>query len=278
METGRSLPPSPAIVMCGDTISLPKDKNLKVGPGLRYINDQISCTKPGVIRSTGKSVWIDRNSRRYVPALEERVIGIIAGRMADEYRVDIGGAHYAMMSSIAFEGATQRNKPDLKIGSLVYGKVVADTPPSHCQIGSLVYGIARPSPLTHVPLRLIGSLVYGKVVAANKDVEPELSCVHKNGKSNGLQVLEGGYLINCSLGLCRKLLRHERPLPLLEPLFAHFKLFEICVGINGRVWINSDNVKHTLCISLYLNKCEYLPETELMPLLKDLVKRVETSM
>eukprot|EP00116_Pleurobrachia_bachei_P010010 sb/3470272/ len=209
METGRSLPPSPAIVMCGDTISLPKDKNLKVGPGLRY-----------------------------VPALEERVIGIIAGRMADEYRVDIGGAHYAMMSSIAFEGATQRNKPDLKIGSLVYGKVVA----------------------------------------ANKDVEPELSCVHKNGKSNGLQVLEGGYLINCSLGLCRKLLRHERPLPLLEPLFAHFKLFEICVGINGRVWINSDNVKHTLCISLYLNKCEYLPETELMPLLKDLVKRVETSM
>ena len=91
------------------------------------------------------------------------------------------------------------------------------------------------------------------------------------------QVLEGGYLINCSLGLCRKLLRHERPLPLLEPLFAHFKLFEICVGINGRVWINSDNIKHTLCIALYLNKCEYLPETDLMPLLKDLVKRVESS-
>ena len=47
--------------------------------------------------------------------LEERVIGIIIGGVLDEYRVDIGGAHVAMMSSIAFEGATQRNKPELKV-------------------------------------------------------------------------------------------------------------------------------------------------------------------
>ena len=47
--------------------------------------------------------------------LNERVVGIIIGRVMDEYRIDIGGAHPAMMSSIAFEGATQRNKPDLKV-------------------------------------------------------------------------------------------------------------------------------------------------------------------
>ena len=54
-----------------------------------------------------------------MPVLEERVIGIIIGRVLDEYRVDIGGAHVAMMSSIAFEGATQRNKPELKVCSAI---------------------------------------------------------------------------------------------------------------------------------------------------------------
>jgi len=52
------------------------------------------------------------------------------------------------MSTIAFEGATQRNKPDLKNGNVMYARVIA----------------------------------------ANKDVEPELACVNKKGKANGLQV------------------------------------------------------------------------------------------
>ena len=48
------------------------------------------------------------------------MIGIIVGRAMDEYRVDIGGAHIAMMSTITFEGATQRNKPDLKVWTMVH--------------------------------------------------------------------------------------------------------------------------------------------------------------
>ena len=59
--------------------------------------------------------WFPLPYPRYVPVLEERVVGIIIGRVMDEYRIDIGGAHVAMMSSIAFEGATQRNKPELKV-------------------------------------------------------------------------------------------------------------------------------------------------------------------
>ena len=125
-----------------------------------------------------------------------------------------------------------------------------------------------------INIEMLYSMLYNSILSSSLFYSPCLTCILPYSSS---QVLEGGYLINCSLGLCRKLLRHERPLPLLEPLFAHFKLFEICVGINGRVWINSDNIKHTLCIALYLNKCEYLPETDLMPLLKDLVKRVESS-
>ena len=30
--------------------------------------------------------------------------------------------------------------------------------------------------------------MFARVIAANKDVEPELACVNKKGKANGLQV------------------------------------------------------------------------------------------
>lgn len=35
------------------------------------------------------------------------------------YRVDIGSAHPATLDALAFEGATKRNKPNLKVGGVV---------------------------------------------------------------------------------------------------------------------------------------------------------------
>ena len=58
---------------------------------------------------------------RYIPVVEERVIGVVLGRIMEDYRVDIGAAFPAMLSSIAFEGATNRNKPDLKVRHLTVG-------------------------------------------------------------------------------------------------------------------------------------------------------------
>lgn len=226
----KEIPDKPSIVVCGDTFNIPANKDLTVGPGLVFRNNAITCTKPGVIKSNEKSVWIDRNNRRYVPVLEERVVGIIIGRVMDEYRIDIGGAHVAMMSSIAFEGATQRNKPELKPGNVVFARVIA----------------------------------------ANKDVEPELACVNKKGKANGLQVLEGGHIIQCSLGLCRKLRQHKSPLT--QPLLNHFKSFELCVGMNGRIWVRSDTNKHTVAISMYLKQCEHLSVADAVMSLRHTVK------
>ena len=224
------IPDKPTVVVCGDTFSIPHGKDITVGPGLVYRNDTVICSKPGVIRSNDKSVWIDRNNKRYVPVVDERVIGIVVGRTMDELRIDIGGAHIAMMSGIAFEGATQRNKPDLKNGNVVYARVIA----------------------------------------ANKDVEPELSCVNKKGKANGLQVIEGGHIVQCSLGLCRKLRQTKSPIS--QPLLNHFKSFELCVGMNGRVWINSDTLKHTVAIAIYLKQCEYLAISDAVIMLKQTVK------
>ncbi|KDQ11144.1 hypothetical protein BOTBODRAFT_82059, partial [Botryobasidium botryosum FD-172 SS1] len=166
------------------------------------------ATRPGVLGSRkGVHWWLESNAKRYVPAPQESVIGIITNKHAEGYRVDIGGAHNASLDALAFEGATKRNKPNLKIGSIVYARV---------------------------------SL-------AHKDMEPELECFDaQTRKAGGFGELRAGFLVNCSLGTCRALLD---PKHFLIPLFgARFPL-EIVTGMNGRVWVSTEDPRHTIALA-----------------------------
>lgn len=43
-------------------------------------------------------------------------MGIVAGKSGlDGWRVDIGSAHFAILDGLAFEGASKRNKANLKV-------------------------------------------------------------------------------------------------------------------------------------------------------------------
>ncbi|KAL5524329.1 RRP40 [Sanghuangporus sanghuang] len=151
-----------------------KHANLKLGPGLLVLSDghgepNIISTRAGFLKhSTNRSKWlVESNSRRYVPAPQEYVVGAVVGRVGEGWRVDIGGAHAATLDGYAFEGATKRNRPNLKINSLVYARV---------------------------------SL-------AHKDMDPELECFDaQTRKSEGFGELKGGFPVRCSLGMCRLLL------------------------------------------------------------------------
>jgi exosome complex component RRP40 len=65
--------------------------------------------------SSGESFWVEGVSKRYIPAQRDIVLGTIIARHAEGYRVDLGGAHMAALDAMAFEGATKRNKPNLKV-------------------------------------------------------------------------------------------------------------------------------------------------------------------
>ncbi|EGG03995.1 uncharacterized protein MELLADRAFT_29054, partial [Melampsora larici-populina 98AG31] len=92
----------------------------------------------------------------YVPALGEPVIGIIVSRQADGYKVDIGSSLTARLDALAFESATKRSKPNLKIGTVVYARV----------------SLALPF------------------------IEPELECMDPTTmKANGFGEMTGGYLM-----------------------------------------------------------------------------------
>jgi exosome complex component RRP40 len=50
----------------------------------------------------------------------------------------------------------------------------------------------------------VGSLVYARMIVANKDMEPEISCMTGSGKAEGFGPLNGGYMIKTSTGLARQ--------------------------------------------------------------------------
>jgi len=203
-----------SIVLPGDHVPA-RHANLKLGPGLQQVSTAANKTGMPVIATRAGELhhsanrskwWIESNSRRYVPAAQEAVIGVVTQKIGEGYRVDIGSAHYASLDGLAFEAATKRNKPNLKIGCLVYARV---------------------------------SL-------AHKDMEPELECFDaQTRKAEGYGELKGGFVVRCSLKMCRDLLDpNHYLLPLLGARFP----FEAAVGMNGRVWVNATQIKQTIAL------------------------------
>ncbi|ODN81720.1 hypothetical protein L202_02114 [Cryptococcus amylolentus CBS 6039] len=178
---------SSTLVLPGDQIPVPStSRNLIIGPGIAAAdNASNSSSAPTLVATrlgmlhTGKGkeksqkVWIEGNSKRYIPAQKDMVLGVIIARHSEGYRVDLGSAQMAQLDALSFEGATKRSKPNLKVGTLVFARVIS----------------------------------------ASRDMEPELECFDANtGKSDGFGELKGGVMINCTLQLCRQLLNRNYPL------------------------------------------------------------------
>lgn len=47
------------------------------------------------------------------------MIGVVIVRTMDTYRVDIGASAAATISYLSFEGATKKNRPDVKVGCII---------------------------------------------------------------------------------------------------------------------------------------------------------------
>ncbi|KAJ3163506.1 exosome non-catalytic core subunit rrp40 [Geranomyces michiganensis] len=147
---------------------------VRVGPGLQQEQGDLVAVKAGVLRKAGgNKYWIDGTQKRYVPAASDPVLGTVTAKLGEAFRVDIGSAHPAALSMLAFEGATRRNRPNVDVGSLVY-----------CRLS-----------------------------VANKDMEPELECVDPaTGKAGGYGELKGGFVVKCSLRMARSLLDPKNPI------------------------------------------------------------------
>lgn len=129
------------------------------------------------------SLWLSHARTKYVPAAQEPVIGIVSARQGEGWRVDIGSAHQASLDGLAFEGASRRNRPNLKVRWV------------------LIFVL----PDCEVNRRQVNSLVYARVSLAHKDMEPELECFDaQTRKAEGFGDLKEGFLVRCSLKMSRE--------------------------------------------------------------------------
>lgn len=83
-------------------------------------------------------------------------------------------------------------------------------------------------------------------------MEPELTCVStRTNKADGFGELKGGFVWQCSLPMARCLLRQGSAV--MSELAKHFP-FETAIGLNGRVWINSELTDRTMLVIQALNE------------------------
>ena len=87
----------------------------------------------------------------------------------------------------------------------------------------------------------------------------------KNGKSEGFGLLSNGFLFKCSISLCRTLISSESNI--LE-LIGKKISYEISIGLNGRIWVNSSSPKNIILISNTILASEDLTDSQMEILVK----------
>ncbi|EKG11741.1 hypothetical protein MPH_11234 [Macrophomina phaseolina MS6] len=207
-------------------------KPLIIGPGLRHIPPStITTTIAGSLNvdTRKNAIWVERNGGRYVPVQNDVILATVHHSATEMFICSI--TPYTPMANLphlAFEGATKKTRPQLAPGALVYARISA----------------------------------------ASKHMEPELECVSATtGKADGLGPLKGGMVFEISLGMARRLLMPAGKknageggpgkIVVLEELAERVR-FEVAVGRNGRVWVNSEEggVKVVLAVGKALTETD----------------------
>lgn len=247
-----------SIVLPGDditdeiqqTMTTSKKKKPKIGTGLRCddVHNKIFATCAGRLVRHSNTYFVQQNIQRYRPRQEDRVVGIVEDRQAsdgrggDIYRVNIGGPHPALLNNLSFEGATKRNKPNFSPGKLIYARIESIPPAMDpclsCQLGPHDSGVPQKDWMTNEG-------AYGE--------------------------LRGGTCRKVPLGLARELLYPDN-LVMLE--LSKSISFEVCVGVNGYLWVHSSRPEYTILILNAIMNSQVLTEAQVIGMVKSLVDTV----
>ena len=210
-------------VLPGETIAqdqLPKSKKgtLTLGPGLRHTPPStISATTSGVLHIDNKkaALWIEHPHGRYQPAVGDLIIAQVHHSSTDTLHCAITPhTPFALLGQLSFEGASRKTRPKLESGDLVYARVAK----------------------------------------VSKWEDTELECVNSHtGKSEGMGPLKGGMVFDVSPAFARRLMLGggKGGVGVVEEVGGKVK-FEVAVGRNGRVWVDSASVVATVTVGRLL--------------------------
>jgi exosome complex component RRP40 len=143
-------------------------------------------------------------SSRYLPHVGDPVVAEILRATTTHYVCHIGSSHPALLPVLAFDGATKTNRPRLKVGDVVYAVVKAAEPRIDVELSCCApQGVPAKDWVT-------GEGIFGQL---------------PNGSVCGVTISSARDLFSDASKLLSTL--GER-VP-----------FEVCVGMNGRVWLKA---------------------------------------
>jgi exosome complex RNA-binding protein Rrp4 len=70
------------------------------------------------------AMFLHKGTHRYIPREGDMVVGVVTDKHAEQFNLDIRAPFLAKLPVLAFEGATKANRPHLAVGTLVYCRVV----------------------------------------------------------------------------------------------------------------------------------------------------------
>lgn len=206
-------------------------------------DDDLYAITSGILKYKAPNVyWIESNMKYYNPIEGDQVVGIIEEKGSDYYRINIShSCSSALLSKLAFEGATKRNKPELKRGDVVYARVLQ----------------------------------------ANKDYDNVVTCIPSSGTkkewSTGETIygeLQGGTLVQLSINKARRLLLPSNAI--LKQLGKQFS-FEVAIGMNGYVWIKASELSITILIRNILMNADLLnDDIQVEVMMEQMIKMSKT--
>ncbi len=271
--------------------SLKKKKPIKLGRGLKVVVQEpkrqgsgardkekdisennnaalpnIKCTLAGRLQYNPSShtIYILTNTKRYIPQIHDRVICIIEDRMGDYYRVTMPGCtvgNNVILHTTSFEGATKRNRPYLGNGDLVYARIVNS------------FDFSSEIEISCTVNRGRDDVQNGTSSSLNDDGGASRKDWMTDEGTYGQ--LKQGTCIQVSTGLAQELLHPNNVV--LQSLGTSGIKFEICIGVNGYVWVQSERPEYTILILNAIQNSEVMTETQVRAMVKALVKTVRQS-
>jgi exosome complex RNA-binding protein Rrp4 len=175
-----------------------------------FTNVNLVGKKCGILLTDSKGKALEETNEEvfrslgkyYSPKVDDPVIGIIVQKSSEFYKVDINSYTHAILNTKDFEGATKKQKPNLNLGDLVFARI-------------------------------------SKV---NKFDTPTLSCInpleHKNWASGESYFggIKNGNLFSLNRMHTWTFYKENYALTRLNDVVG----YEIIIGFNGRMWINSE--------------------------------------
>jgi len=215
---------SATVVIPGTDVSaiLDQSDTTHLGGGLvRLRNGSVVCSLAGYLHASNKRCWVGEAGKRNLPMEGDVVIGTVVENLGESYSVDVGGPRLASLDALAFDGASRRNAPNLHSGALLF-----------C-----------------------------RVIRSGHDVEPQITCeAPGTGKKKDWTTgetqfgeLKGGCVFQVRRSTCRMLCESNN---LVLVALGKQLAFEICIGLNGRIWICADDHKRVVLIASVIRATE----------------------